>query len=87
MEESGVSGITHAFLPWQEAPISINKRVKKHETMKELMPLGLRREFVVSEGERGGERGRGGGRGGGPRGGVGKGDGLGADVEACGADI
>ena len=55
LEESGVSGITHAFLPWQEAPISINKRVKKHETMKELMPLGLRREFVVSEGERGGE--------------------------------
>jgi len=51
VEDSEVSGITHAFLPWQEAPISINKRVKRHETMKELMPLGLRREFVVSEEE------------------------------------
>lgn len=57
VEDSEVSGISEAFLPWQEAPISINKRVKKHETMKELMPLGLRREFVVSEGERGGEEG------------------------------
>lgn len=37
------------FLPWQEAPISINKKVKKHETMKELMPLGLQREFTVYE--------------------------------------
>lgn len=37
------------FLPWQEAPLSINKKVKKHETMKELMPLGLKREFSISE--------------------------------------
>lgn len=50
-EDCGVSGLTHAFLPWQEAPISINKRVKRHETMKELMPLGLWREFMVSQGE------------------------------------
>jgi predicted RNA-binding protein with RPS1 domain len=50
-QDCGVSGLTHAFLPWQEAPISINKRVKRHETMKELMPLGLWREFVVSQGE------------------------------------
>jgi len=41
------------FLPWQEAPISINKKVKKHETMKELMPLGLQREFTVYEDEDG----------------------------------
>ncbi len=50
-QDCGVSGLTHAFLPWQEAPISINKRVKRHETMKELMPLGLWREFMVSQGE------------------------------------
>ena len=54
-QDCGALGITHAFLPWQEAPISINKRVKRHETMKELMPLGLRREFVVSHGEGYGE--------------------------------
>jgi ribosomal protein S1 len=48
-QDCGVSGLTHAFLPWQEAPISINKRVKRHETMKELMPLGLWREFMVSQ--------------------------------------
>ena len=56
-QDCGVSGLTHAFLPWQEAPISINKRVKKHETMKELMPLGLQREFLVSEGGEGSQQG------------------------------
>jgi len=54
VEDSGND--VEAFLPWQEAPISINKKVKKHETMKELMPLGLQREFLVSEGGEGSEQ-------------------------------
>ena len=55
VEDSGND--VEAFLPWQEAPISINKKVKKHETMKELMPLGLQREFLVSEGGEGSQQG------------------------------
>lgn len=41
---------SEGFLPWQEAPLSLNKKVKKHETMKELMPLGLSREFIIQKG-------------------------------------
>jgi small subunit ribosomal protein S1 len=53
VEIDGSDGVEECFLPWQEAPISINKKVKKHETMKELMPLGLQREFVVCDRESG----------------------------------
>lgn len=50
VEMFGQAEAVEGFLPWQEAPLSINKKVKKHETMKELMPLGLTREFSICEG-------------------------------------
>lgn len=49
VEMFGETESVEGFLPWQEAPLSINKKVKKHETMKELMPLGLSRTFSVCE--------------------------------------
>lgn len=57
VEMFGGSEGVEGFLPWQEAPLSINKKVKKHETMKELMPLGLTREFSICENSNGGEGG------------------------------